>query len=120
VSDSLCDKYGRLYSWSAAVDSAGFYSSDALGCGYYVMESNCGKKENNSRVRGVCPEGWHLPTYNEYETLFRYVGGMSVAGKMLKSTSGWEEGKTGSILEKVAGEGRGPACRAGFAADALR
>ena len=95
VSDSLCDKYGRLYSWSAAVDSAGFYSSDALGCGYYVMESNCGKKENNSRVRGVCPEGWHLPTYNEYETLFRYVGGMSVAGKMLKSTSGWEEGKTG-------------------------
>lgn len=90
--DSLCDTYGRLYSWDVAVDSAGYYSSDALHCGYYVMEWSCGKEDNDSRVRGVCPESWLLPTYYEYKTLFYYVGGDSVAGKMLKSTSGWGRG----------------------------
>ena len=37
----------------------------------------------------ACPEGWHLPTKAEFETLFTAVGDSSVAGKMLKSTSGW-------------------------------
>ena len=37
----------------------------------------------------ACPAGWHLPTKVEFETLFTEVGGQSTAGKVLRSTSGW-------------------------------
>lgn len=37
----------------------------------------------------ACPKGWHLPTKEEFETLMSNVGGKKVAGKMLKSTTGW-------------------------------
>ena len=84
---SNCTKYGRLYTWAAAMDSAGEWSSNGKGCGY---KSECSAM---SPVRGVCPNGWHLPTKAEFETLFSAVGGDSVAGKMLKSTSGWNFAK---------------------------
>ena len=80
---SNCSKYGRLYTWAAAMDSAGKWSTNGNGCGYGSECSPAG------RVRGVCPSGWHLPTKAEFNTLFSTVGGQSTAGKMLKSTSGW-------------------------------
>ena len=38
-------------------------------------------------ARTACPSGWHLPSKDEFEMLFSAVGGQSIAGKMLKSTS---------------------------------
>ena len=87
---SNCTKYGRLYTWAAAMDSAGEWSSNGKGCGY---KSECSAM---SPVRGVCPNGWHLPTKAEFETLFTAVGGQSTAGKMLKSTSGWKKSGNGT------------------------
>ena len=84
---SNCTKYGRLYTWAAAMDSVGEWSTNGKECGY---KSECSP---TSPVRGVCPNGWHLPTKTEFETLFSAVGGESVAGKMLKSTSGWNSSK---------------------------
>ena len=71
-----CAKYGRLYTWEVAMDKAG--------CGY-------GESCNNSYEgsQGICPEGWHLPTYAEWDTLITNVGGENVAGRMLKSEEGW-------------------------------
>lgn len=43
--------------------------------------------EPESKV--VCPQGWHLPSYAEWDTLFAAVGGRSIAGKVLKSDYGW-------------------------------
>ena len=63
-----CDMYGRLYPWADAVDSAGVYSKSAVGCGYGV---ECSPP---SHVRGICPENWHLPTQEEWKTLFDSVG----------------------------------------------
>ena len=40
------------------------------------------------KVRGVCPEGWHLPSKDEWETLITTVGGSDTAGEKLKSQSG--------------------------------
>lgn len=80
-----CAKYGRLYLWSAAMDSAAVFSDDAEGCGFGTA---CASKET---FRGLCPEGWHLPSTTEWETLFATVGGMDNAGKMLRSASGWIE-----------------------------
>ncbi len=90
-----CDKYGRLYTWAAAMDSAGTWSTNGKGCGY---GNTCSVASTGSAtlVRGVCPEGWHLPTETEWETLFNAVGGESTAGKVLKSTSGWDDNGNGT------------------------
>lgn len=83
------EKYGLLYTWASAVDSAGIFSKGALGCGY---GTSC---EDLGRIRGICPEGWHIPTVNEWYTLIRTVGGASVAAKMLKATTDWKSSATG-------------------------
>ena len=85
-----CTKYGRLYTWAAAMDSVGTWSANGKGCGY---SKTCSP---TYPVRGVCPEGWHLPTQTEWKTLFTAVGGSSTAGKMLKSTSGWNSSGNGT------------------------
>jgi uncharacterized protein (TIGR02145 family) len=38
----------------------------------------------------VCPTGWHLPSYAEYNDLIEFVGGEKLAAKHLKAKSGWE------------------------------
>lgn len=82
-----CDKYGRLYTWSAAMDSAAQFSENAgTECGY--MRS-C---TPNNLHRGICPDGWHVPTDAEYDTLFFYTGGFLSASWNLKSARGWYSG----------------------------
>jgi len=90
--DSLkyCDKYGRLYTWSVAIDSVGAWGVNGKGCGYGLTCSPTGT------IRGVCPEGWHLPTDEEWNTLLAAVGGLSTASTNLKSTSGWYEDGNGT------------------------
>jgi uncharacterized protein (TIGR02145 family) len=48
-------KYGALYNWSAAMNKAPATS------------------ERPSGVRGSCPEGWHLPSEEEYRQLLNFV-----------------------------------------------
>ena len=60
--------YGVLYNWVAAM--AGSKSSDT----------------NPSRVQGICPKGWHLPSNNEWAELVGYLGGEEIAGGKLKET----------------------------------
>jgi uncharacterized protein (TIGR02145 family) len=55
------NKYGKLYNWYAVNDA-----------------------------RGLAPAGWHIPTDGEWTVLSTYLGGEDVAGKKMKSTSGWE------------------------------
>ena len=50
--------YGYLYNWYAAKDT-----------------------------REICPTGWHVPTNTEWETLNTYLGGTTIAGGKMKSTS---------------------------------
>ena len=84
-----CAKYGRLYTWAAAMDSVGTWSTNGKGCGD-------GKECSPTYpVRGICPEGWHLPDTTEWHTLFTAVG-KSIAGKRLKSTSGWYSSGNGT------------------------
>ncbi|WP_297700007.1 FISUMP domain-containing protein [uncultured Fibrobacter sp.] len=61
-----CAKYGRLYLWSAAMDSAGLFSPDTKGCGYYAEKENWYECHHNY-ARGVCPEHWHVATRGEIE-----------------------------------------------------
>ena len=57
---------------------------------YDEVESNCsiyGRLYSSDFL--MCPDGWHMPDTTEWNRLFAAVGGMSIAGKMLKSKSGW-------------------------------
>ena len=79
-----CAKRGRLYVWSAAMDSAGIVPGNSPNkCGY---KGSCTVA---TPVRGVCPNGWHLPSRAEFDTLIEYVGGIDSAGYYLKSDKGW-------------------------------
>lgn len=61
--------YGGLYNWAAVNDS-----------------------------RNLAPQGWHVPTYNEWLTLISYLGGASVAGDKMKETGSahWSTPNTGT------------------------
>ena len=92
-----CAKYGRLYTWAAAMDSA------TTGCG---NGKECAA--DTGSVQGVCPAGWHLPSYygqthmssnlwyGEWDDLFAAVGGQPTAGAALKTSSGWADNGNGS------------------------
>lgn len=51
------DTYGRLYTWHAANDP-----------------------------RGICPEGWRIPSQKDWNTLFAFLGGNIEAGGKLKAS----------------------------------
>jgi len=44
----------------------------------------------------ACPAGWRLPTRDDFNGLVAAAGAASVAGKVLKSTSGWFKKGNGS------------------------
>jgi uncharacterized protein (TIGR02145 family) len=56
------EKYGKLYNWFAVNDP-----------------------------RGLAPDGWHVPSDNEWSILIDFLGGNDIAGKKMKSTSGWNK-----------------------------
>ena len=81
-----CAKYGRLYTWAAAV------GRDEDECGIYHA---CNLGEGD--IRGACPKGWHLPSQSEWEALIVAVDGSiteytssNTAGTKLKSQTGWK------------------------------
>lgn len=59
--DANCDIYGGMYQWNEMME----YST-------------------TPGVQGICPDGWHLPTYDEYVQLSAFLGGDAVAGGKMK------------------------------------
>ena len=81
-SDS-CSKYGRYYTWSAVIDSVYLYEKKSIKCGYKIK---C--ELANRTVKGVCPNGWHVPNQREWNSLITFVG-IENAGNLLKGFDGW-------------------------------
>ena len=44
----------------------------------------------------ACPAGWGVPSLEEFQALVAAVGGLPMAGKVLKSTEGWKDGGNGT------------------------
>jgi uncharacterized protein (TIGR02145 family) len=100
--------YGVLYNWSAAIDGE---------------ESSF---SNPSGVKGICPDGWHLPSDEEWLILEKYLGmneaeansvkwrNSGIVGGALKEagTSHWEspntEGTNTSGFSALGGGERNP------------
>ena len=81
-------RYGRLYTWAAAMDSAAVFSDAGKGCGY---NKTC---NTSGFIRGACPKGWHLPDSSEWNTLLM----LYEPGRKLKSETGW--GRLGGGFNK--------------------
>jgi uncharacterized protein (TIGR02145 family) len=71
--------YGGLYDWNELMN-------------YTPVEGS----------QGVCPEGWHVPTHDEFMELINTVGGVQVAGQALKvgGSSGFNFPMGGSRTSK--------------------
>lgn len=77
-SKDSCAKYGRLYTWST------------------VMAGASSSTTSPSGVQGICPDGWHVPSDSEWDTLMTAVGGTNIASSMLKSAYGWTSSGNGT------------------------
>lgn len=77
------------YSTPAYVENSDTYYSD--------FRTNYGNYYDLYAVidsRNLCPEGWHIPSDDDWFMLESYLGGSAVAGGKLKSTVGWYENTT--------------------------
>jgi len=77
-----CNTYGGLYQWDEAMQ--------------YVTTQG---------TQGICPSGWHIPTYTEFQTLDTYVNndgnalkaiGQGIGGGVGTNTSGFSALLTGN------------------------
>ncbi|WP_297697900.1 fibrobacter succinogenes major paralogous domain-containing protein [uncultured Fibrobacter sp.] len=66
------------------------YNDDPAHCATY------GRLYTWAAATTACPSGWHLPSKEEFETLFTAVGGIGTAGEKLKSTNGWNSSGNGT------------------------
>jgi len=73
-SDEGVEVYGLLYTWDAAMHDS-----------------------TEEGVQGICPCGWHVPTRQDWNDLFGYLGGADVAGRPLKEAGNdhWNLPNTG-------------------------
>ncbi|MDR3012763.1 MAG: fibrobacter succinogenes major paralogous domain-containing protein [Chitinispirillales bacterium] len=71
-----CDLYGRLYDWNT------------------VMAGSPSSSSSPSGVQGICPDGWHVPSDDEWTTLVNFVNTSTTStdnsGTRLKALIGWD------------------------------
>lgn len=72
LANAYCEKYGRLYTWKAAMAVS---SNDEK-----ILEPH----------KGVCPTGWHVPSYNDFFEMTNFVkennGGESVKWSLVSKS----------------------------------
>lgn len=77
LTKELISKLGVLYNRAAALG----------------LQSNSEEIDNDDIIQGICPNGWHIPTLTDINTLRDHItgsnqGNLSIGSK-LKSKSGW-------------------------------
>jgi len=120
--ENNCVLYGRLYDWATAM----------------ALPSKCNsalsKNDEDCAItvpyhQGICPKGWHIPSNEDWDKLFRFVDSAGTsdisspydsptAGKRLKATSGWHNESNGDDLHGFAALPGGYGSSAGHFTDA--
>ena len=73
---------------------------------YNNNASNCmryGRLYTWNAAMNACPDGWHLPTYDELVSLIDYASGQSLAGGVLKSKDCWKRCRQCDIADDMYG-----------------
>ena len=89
-SQGNCAKYGRLYNWATAM----------------ALNASCNSSSCASQVdvkhKGICPNGWHIPSNAEWNVLMKFVNPecsdnsvCAGAGTKLKAADGWNNNGNG-------------------------
>ena len=103
ICESMTDPHdGRVYktikignqTWTAEnmdvlMDDSWCYEDKLENCKKY------GRLYKWDAAKAACPEGWRLPSKEDFEELFSVVGSQSIAGKKLKSKAGWKKSGNG-------------------------
>ena len=97
-------------------DDGWTYNYEPACADYNESEANTaiyGKLYNQYAVddeRGICPIGWEIASSNDYTELAQYLGGIEIAGYMMKDSNTWD-GSNQSSFNGIAGGCRasGPA-----------
>ncbi len=63
-----CEIYGRLYDWTTTMSIDSMYNTIRY-------------PGSRTGVAGICPDGWHLPSYSDWEQLATFVAGDSLTDK---------------------------------------
>lgn len=72
-------RMGLLYNWCAAM---GMSVEEAASDDVYGIS-------NSAKYQGICPNGFHIPNYDEIVDLQKAMGGADKGGTALKSKNGW-------------------------------
>lgn len=92
--------YGLLYNWNAAMDT---FNMDLGEVSIDANNANAVSVSLSENRRGVCPEGWHVPSNAEWNALVNYVktkeeyqcGNVPTkVAKAFASTVGWASNST--------------------------
>ncbi len=88
--DSNCDVYGGLYQWGEMVR---YLNGTSNSTSWNPIPSNY--------VQGICPNGWHIPSRDEWLQLSDSYGGLGFSGGKLKEAglSHWQSPNTGATNE---------------------
>jgi uncharacterized protein (TIGR02145 family) len=94
-SSANCAAYGGLYQWAEAMQ----YKNGAT-------DSTSPNPAFSGNVQGICPGGWHIPTYNEFDTLETTVIQGSNALKAIGQGTGKGAGTNTSGFSALLAGGR--------------
>jgi len=65
---SSVDTYGYLYTWTTA------------------MKGSKAANGGSILIQGICPDGWHMPSVEDWRELIDYAGGIEIAANKLKDS----------------------------------
>ena len=79
--DEYCRRFGRLYTWAAALNLDDMYNSNR------ATESDGSDKYLYHPAQGLCPDGYHIPQKSEFETLINYVAAQNTVNNVKTGVS---------------------------------
>ena len=80
-----CDTYGRLYDWAT------------------IMNGESSSNGVPSGVQGICPNGWHMPSDEEWKILQGTVDSQYGVGDPIWDDTGWRGYDAGTNLKSTSG-----------------
>ena len=89
--ESNVDKYGRLYTWTSALNIPAEFTEQSLAKDIHLYN-----EIKDANYQGIAPEGWHIPTIGEWEQLMSNLPAKS-NGSELRSAWIWQKPGTDTL-----------------------
>ena len=89
--ESNVKEYGRLYTWTSALNISSEYKEQSP-----AKDIEMYRKIKADNYQGIAPEGWHIPSLKEWETLMANLPAKS-NGTELRSECAWQKPGTDTL-----------------------